>query len=33
VIDKDRKPQWSPSRLEEVSAAAAEDYFKPLKPA
>ena len=29
VIDKDRKPKWSPARLEEVSEAAVEDYFRP----
>jgi enoyl-CoA hydratase len=28
VIDKDRKPKWSPARLEEVSEAAVEDYFR-----
>jgi enoyl-CoA hydratase len=27
VIDKDRKPKWSPSRLEDVSEATVEAYF------
>jgi enoyl-CoA hydratase len=29
VIDKDRKPKWSPARLEDVTEAAVEDYFRP----
>ena len=29
VIDKDRKPQWAPSSLADVSDAAVEDYFRP----
>ena len=29
VIDKDRKPKWAPARLEDVSEAAVEDYFRP----
>ena len=29
VIDKDRKPKWAPARLEDVSDAAVEDYFRP----
>jgi enoyl-CoA hydratase len=29
VIDKDRKPQWRPSKLEDVTEAAVEDYFRP----
>jgi enoyl-CoA hydratase len=29
VIDKDRKPRWRPARLEDVSEAAVEDYFRP----
>ena len=27
VIDKDRLPRWSPSRLEDVTPAAVQDYF------
>jgi enoyl-CoA hydratase len=30
IIDKDGRPSWRPSRLEEVSAADVEDYFRPL---
>jgi enoyl-CoA hydratase len=29
VIDKDRKPKWRPSKLEDVTEAAVEDYFRP----
>ncbi len=31
VVDKDRKPQWSPSRLDEVGGAMVENYFEALK--
>ena len=27
VIDKDRKPKWSPARLEDVSEATVDAYF------
>jgi enoyl-CoA hydratase len=30
IIDKDRRPDWRPSRLEEVSSADIEGYFRPL---
>jgi enoyl-CoA hydratase/carnithine racemase len=30
IIDKDGRPGWRPSRLEEVSPADVEDYFRPL---
>lgn len=30
VVDKDRRPQWSPARLEDVSEAAVAAYFAPL---
>ena len=30
IIDKDGRPEWRPSRLEEVSAADVEAYFRPL---
>jgi enoyl-CoA hydratase len=30
IIDKDRRPEWRPSRLEEVAAADIEAYFRPL---
>jgi enoyl-CoA hydratase len=30
IIDKDGRPSWRPSRLEEVSPADVEDYFRPL---
>lgn len=29
VIDKDRRPKWRPSSLEDVTEAAVEDYFRP----
>jgi len=32
IIDKDRRPQWSPSRLEDVSAQMVEAYLAPLPP-
>jgi enoyl-CoA hydratase len=30
IIDKDGRPRWRPSRLEEVSPTDVEDYFRPL---
>jgi enoyl-CoA hydratase len=30
VVDKDRSPQWSPPRLEDVSEQDVESYFTPL---
>lgn len=30
VVDKDRKPQWNPATLAEVSVADVESYFAPL---
>ena len=30
IIDKDDRPDWRPSRLEEVSPADVEGYFRPL---
>jgi enoyl-CoA hydratase/carnithine racemase len=30
IIDKDGRPRWRPSRLEEVSPADVEEYFRPL---
>jgi enoyl-CoA hydratase len=30
IIDKDGRPEWRPSRLEDVSAADVEAYFRPL---
>jgi enoyl-CoA hydratase len=30
IVDKDNRPAWRPSRLEDVSAAAIEAYFRPL---
>ncbi len=32
VIDKDRKPRWSPDRLDDVSEAIVESCFEALKP-
>ena len=32
LIDKDRKPCWSPATLDEVSAAGIEAYFVPAQP-
>jgi enoyl-CoA hydratase len=32
IIDKDRKPRWNPSVLEDVSQAARDAYFAPLPP-
>jgi enoyl-CoA hydratase len=31
IIDKDNKPQWQPSRLEEISAEDIALYFAPLQ--
>jgi enoyl-CoA hydratase len=30
IIDKDNRPKWRPSRLEDVTAADVEAYFRPL---
>jgi hypothetical protein len=30
LIDKDRKPKWNPSRLEDVSQAKVDAFFVPL---
>jgi enoyl-CoA hydratase len=30
IIDKDGRPRWQPSRMEDVSPADVEDYFRPL---
>ena len=32
LIDKDRNPQWNPTRLEDVSALKIEECFSPLGP-
>src|SRR5262249_35221506 len=32
IVDKDRKPAWSPSRLPEVTDALLERYLAPLPP-
>jgi enoyl-CoA hydratase len=32
LIDKDRKPRWNPSRLEDTDAALVESLFAPLPP-
>jgi enoyl-CoA hydratase len=33
IIDKDRRPQWSPPRLEEVTPELVERYLAPLPAA
>lgn len=30
LIDKDGKPQWRPARLEDITPAMVEDYFRPM---
>jgi hypothetical protein len=30
IVDKDRKPKWSPAAVDEVSDEAIESYFAPL---
>ena len=30
IVDKDRAPRWNPARLEDVTDAMVEDFFKPL---
>lgn len=30
IVDKDNKPAWKPARLEDVTAAEVEAYFRPL---
>lgn len=30
LVDKDRNPKWQPNKLEQVTRAAVEEYFKPL---
>ncbi|MGH6899584.1 MAG: enoyl-CoA hydratase/isomerase family protein [Geminicoccaceae bacterium] len=30
IVDKDNRPKWRPSRLEDVTAADVEAYFRPL---
>jgi enoyl-CoA hydratase/carnithine racemase len=30
LIDKDQKPRWNPSRIEDVTPAMVEAHFKPL---
>jgi enoyl-CoA hydratase len=30
IIDKDNRPKWRPSSLEDVTAADVEAYFRPL---
>jgi enoyl-CoA hydratase len=32
LIDKDGAPKWMPARLEEVTPAMVEDYFRPMGP-
>jgi enoyl-CoA hydratase len=32
VIDKDRKPKWSPNRLDEVADDTVAGYFAPVTP-
>jgi enoyl-CoA hydratase len=32
IVDKDRKPKWSPPRLDGVTAEMVERYFSPLPP-
>ena len=32
LIDKDQKPRWEPARLEDVTDAMIDGYFKPLGP-
>ena len=29
LVDKDRKPQWAPARLQDVDAALVADHFRP----
>eukprot|EP00871_Galdieria_phlegrea_P004895 jgi/Galph1/5406/GphlegSOOS_G4014.1 len=31
LVDKDRNPKWQPAKLEQVTRATVEEYFKPLK--
>jgi enoyl-CoA hydratase len=31
IVDKDQKPQWKPSTLNEVTPQAVEHYFSPLE--
>jgi hypothetical protein len=31
LIDKDNKPVWNPTTLEEASSAQVDEYFAPLK--
>ncbi|KAK4525758.1 hypothetical protein GAYE_SCF16G3667 [Galdieria yellowstonensis] len=31
LVDKDRNPKWQPDKLEQVTRATVEEYFKPLK--
>ncbi len=33
LIDKDQKPQWKPSRLEDCTEEMVEAYFQPLTDA
>jgi len=33
VIDKDRRPRWSPATLDQISHQMIRDYFEPLEPA
>src|SRR5262249_18737014 len=33
IVDKDRKPAWSPPRLDEVTDTLVRDYLAPLPPA
>jgi enoyl-CoA hydratase/carnithine racemase len=33
VIDKDQKPRWKPSRLEQIADEEVASYFRPLGPA
>ncbi|EME30500.1 3-hydroxyisobutyryl-CoA hydrolase, mitochondrial [Galdieria sulphuraria] len=30
LVDKDRNPKWQPNKLEQVTRATVEEYFKPL---
>jgi enoyl-CoA hydratase len=32
IVDKDKAPRWNPARLEDVTEAIVEDFFKPLPP-
>lgn len=31
LIDKDGKPQWNPSKIEEVTPEIVEEHFRPVE--